>query len=168
VDRVTAFAFRVSPDAPRPFVVLLHTGETPEGDIWSQYVDVLSELLPRTKTAVPIFAVTDGGGPDSGQRRALARAFAPDRLGAMTHVFTTSAFTRGIVTAFHWVARSRAVAHLPGEFPAVCERAQTPVGAALDELFLLQKRLPPVALLAQIAAVCGASVSQEPKSSRRG
>jgi hypothetical protein len=164
---MTAFAFRVSADAPRPFVVLLHTGETPEGDIWSQYVDVLSELLPRTKTAVPIFAVTDGGGPDSGQRRALARAFAPDRLGAMTHVFTTSSFTRGIVTAFHWVARSRAVAHLPEEFPAVCERCQTPVRAAMNELLELQKQLPPVALLAQIGSVCGVGVSREPASSRR-
>lgn len=165
---MTAFAFRVSADAPRPFVVLLHTHETPEANIWSQYVDTLSELLPRTKTSVPIFAVTDGGGPDSGQRRALARAFAPDRLGAMTHVFTTSSFTRGIVTAFHWVARARAVAHLPEEFPAVCERCQAPVRAVLDELFGLQALLPPVTLLEQIAAVCGVGVSREPKSSRRG
>ena len=163
-----AFAFRISSDAPRPFVVLLHTHETPEVNIWSQYVDELSALLPRTKTAVPIFAVTDGGGPDSAQRRALARAFAPDRLGAMTHVFTTSAFTRGIVTAFHWVARARAVAHLPQEFPEVCASCQTPVRAALDELFTLQTLLPPVALLAQIAGVCGVGVHDAPKSSRRG
>lgn len=161
---MTAFAFRVERDERRPFAVLLHTQDAPEAELWLAYVDALRHALARATTAVPIFAVTDGGGPDSAQRRALARAFAPDKLGAMTHVFTTSPLTRGIVTAFHWVARSRAVAHLPEEFPAVCERYGVPVRAVLDELFVLQAALPPVALLAQIARICRVDPSREATS----
>jgi hypothetical protein len=68
----------------------------------------------------------------------------------MTHVFTTSSLTRGIVTAFRWVARARAVAHLPEAFPGVCELCNVPAPAVLADLAVLQATLPPVALLTQL------------------
>jgi hypothetical protein len=150
------FAFHSSVDAHYAYFVLLHTAGAPDATTWSRYVAALAELIAKLKTTVHVFAATDGGGPDPGQRQALAAAFALDRHGAMTHVFTTSAVTRGIVTAFHWVARSRAVAHHPDAFPLVCGQCRVPAHAVLDDLLDLQKTLPPVTLLAQLErAACG-------------
>ncbi len=151
------FAFRSRADAQRAYFVLLHTSRAPDASTWCRYAEALAELLVRSKHTVHVFAATDGGGPDPGQRRALADAFAMDRRGAMTHVFTTSSFTRGIVTAFHWVARARAVAHHPDKFPSVCEQCGVPAPAVLGDLLVLQRRLPPVALLAQIERATQAS-----------
>jgi hypothetical protein len=142
-----SFAFRSGPAAQRPYFVLLHTGEAPDATTWSRYIEALADRMEQSQLPVHVFAVTDGGGPSSGQRRALAEAFARDQRGAMTHVFTTSTFTRGIVTAFQWLARSRAVAHMPDEFPAVCEQCRIPAPAVLGDLNELQKGLPPVVLL---------------------
>jgi len=152
------FDFRSSADEQHTYFVLLHTVEAPDATTWSQYVAALAEWIARSRTTIHIFAVTDGGGPDSAQRKALAKAFALDRRGATTHVFTTSASTRGIVTAFHWLARSRAVAHEPGDFPLICEQCRIPAGAVLDDLLLLQRALPPVALLAQIGRAVRSSL----------
>lgn len=154
------FAFRSSRDAQHAYFVLLHTAAAPDTTTWSQYVEALAGLIVHSKTTVHVFAATDGGGPDPGQRRVLAEAFALDRRGAMTHVFTTSAFTRGIVTAFHWVARSRAVAHDPEAFPLICEQCRAPARAVLDDLFVLQESLPPVALLGQLDRAVSSSVSE--------
>jgi hypothetical protein len=157
---MNTFAFRSRFDAEHAYFVLLHTKAAPDATTWTRYVDALAEQIARSTRTIHIFAVTDGGGPDPGQRRALAEAFAADRRGAMTHVFTTSAFTRGIVTAFHWVARSRAVAHNPDVFALVCEQCQVPVRAVLDDLFAVQKALPAVALLAQLEHSSRSSRSQ--------
>jgi hypothetical protein len=144
---MSTFAFRRSSDARHAYFVLLHTAEAPDAMIWSQYVEALSVAIAHSTTALNIFAVTDGGGPGPGQRRELAAAFAKDELGAMTHVFTTSVATRGIVTAFHWLARARAVAHVPQVFPTVCKQCRIPVAAVRDDLLKLQAELPPVMLL---------------------
>jgi hypothetical protein len=154
------FAFRLSTSPQLPYVVLLHSAESPDIATWNHYVETLATFLTRSRSTVHVFAVTDGGGPDPGQRRALAGAFAPDRLGSTTHVFTTSTFTRGIVTAFHWLARSRAVAHRPEEFPSVCSQYLIPARAVLDDLQTLQKALPPVALLAHLERIVGSGASQ--------
>jgi hypothetical protein len=148
-----SFAFRSGTDARHPYFVLLHTAAAPDVTTWHQYVEALADKITRARTAVHIFAVTDGGGPEAPQRRALAAAFAPDQFGAMTHVFTTSSVTRGIVTAFHWLARARAVAHLPQEFPAVCARCQLSVLEVLEDLLSLQAALPAVALLSEIEQI---------------
>jgi hypothetical protein len=150
---VTSFAFRSRAEPPHPYFVLLHTAEAPDADTWSRYVEALAAMIRQATATINIFAVTDGGGPDPGQRRELAAAFALDQRGAMTHVFTTSAFTRGIVTAFHWVARARAVAHRPEDFSGVCERCGIAVRPVLEDLFLLQRAMVPVHLLAQIEAL---------------
>lgn len=144
---MNTFAFRPSTDARHSYFVLLHSEDAPDAGIWSQYVAALSARIAHTTTTINIFAVTDGGGPDPGQRRALAAAFARDHLGSITHVFTTSTVTRGIVTAFHWLAHARAVAHTPEEFPSVCQRCNVPAHAVLEDLVRLQADLPPVALL---------------------
>jgi hypothetical protein len=160
---MTTFAFRSSTDARHSYFVLLHTEDAPDAELWNQYVEALATRIAHTTTTINVFAVTDGGGPDPGQRRALAAAFARDHLDSITHVFTTSTVTRGIVTAFHWLARSRAVAHTPEEFPAICERCGVPASAVLEDLIRLQAELPPVALLGSIdSAVRGSGVRRNP------
>jgi hypothetical protein len=144
------FAYRTNVVAERTYCTLLHSADAPEAALWGDYVKALGKLLAQSNKPVHVFAVTDGGGPDPNQRRALADVFASDRLGSTTHVFTTSPFTRGIVTAFQWVARSRAVAHHPDAFPVVCEQCGIPARAVLDDLAGLQQELPPVALVAQL------------------
>src|SRR5436190_18835266 len=101
-SRMASFAFRSGPAAQRPYFVLLHTAKAPDETTWSRYIEALANRMAQSQMPVHVFAVTDGGGPSSGQRRALAEAFARDQRGAMTHVFTTSTVTRGIVTAFQW------------------------------------------------------------------
>jgi hypothetical protein len=160
--QMISFAFRCGADARHVYFVLLHTAELPDANLWSQYVDAVGAAILHSRTAVNVFAVTDGGGPDSGQRRALAEAFARDQHGAMTHVFTTSTFTRGIVTAFRWIARARAEAYLPVEFPTVCKRCGVPAQAVLEDLRLLQKHMPPVALLAQLEDATHGASSRTP------
>lgn len=148
---MNTFAFRPSTDARHSYFVLLHTEDAPDAEIWSQYVAALSARIAHGTSTINVFAVTDGGGPDPGQRRALAAAFARDHFGSITHVFTTSSVTRGIVTAFHWLARSRAVAHPPEEFTAICARCNIAAAAVLEDLVRLQAELPPVALLEAIS-----------------
>jgi len=148
---MNTFAFRPGTDARHPYFVLLHTEDAPDAEIWSQYVAALSARIAHGTSTINVFAVTDGGGPDPGQRRALAAAFARDHFGSITHVFTTSSVTRGIVTAFHWLARSRAVAHPPEEFTAICARCNIAAAAVLEDLVRLQAELPPVALLEAIS-----------------
>lgn len=145
------FAYRMgSADAPHEYFVLLHTAEVPDALTWSQYVDALARRIAKGTKTIHVFAVTDGGGPDPGQRRALAAAFALDRRGSTTHVFTTNPVTRGIVTAFQWLARSRVTAHPPATFRSLCEQLHIPTNAVLDDLAVLAKGLPPVALLEHI------------------
>jgi hypothetical protein len=158
---MTSFAFRPSTETGHSYFVLLHTVDAPDAATWNQYVGALAAVIAQSKTAVQVFAATDGGGPGPGQRRALAAVFAQDQRGAITHVFTTSTVTRGIVTAFHWVARTRAVAHLPSDFPAICARCRIPARAVFNDLLRLQALLPPVALLRDIErAVHGMNGSQ--------
>jgi hypothetical protein len=95
----TTFTFGSRGAAGRAFFALLHTAEAPDNATWRAYVLALAAVIERTQRTIHIFAVTDGGGPDSSQRRELAEVFARDRHGSMTQVFTTSAFTRGMVTA---------------------------------------------------------------------
>jgi hypothetical protein len=155
IPAMKTFAFGSQINAHHAFFVLLHTADAPDAAGWNDYVAALKRALAESTKTVHVFAVTDGGGPDPTQRRSLAAAFESDRHGATTHVFTTSAFTRGIVTAFQWLARSRATAHHPNAFPSLCEQCQVPTPAVVDALLTLQQALPRVAILAELTRDSG-------------
>jgi hypothetical protein len=145
-----AYSFGSCRDAPHEYFVLLHTAEAPDTVTWNEYVDALAHRIAEGTKTIYVFAITDGGGPGAGQRRSLAAAFALDRRGSMTHVFTTNPVTRGIVTAFQWLARSRVAAHPPDAFRLVCDHLRIPMSVVLEDLRTLQKDLPPVALLERV------------------
>jgi hypothetical protein len=145
-----AYSFGSYRDAPHEYFVLLHSAEVPDTVTWNEYVDALARRIADGTKTIHVFAITDGGGPGPAQRRSLAAAFALDRRGSITHVFTTNPVTRGIVTAFQWLARSRVAAHPPDSFRTICDHLRIPTSAVLEDLRTLQKALPPVTLLEQI------------------
>jgi hypothetical protein len=111
-------AFRSRSCANGAYLVLLHTSAPPDTNEWKAYVRAVATLLAEARGPLHAFVATDGGSPDAAQRRVLAEAF--NRGNALTHVFTTDAFVRGVVTAFRWIARARAAAHSPDDFLHVC------------------------------------------------
>jgi hypothetical protein len=128
--------------------VLLHNQGVPHARGWNAYVDAIEKLLATSRSRVHVFVATDGGGPDPAQRRALARAF--ERGDALTHVFTNDVVVRGIVTAFRWIAGTRAVAHQPRDFGRVCGEAGHDSAEVLACMSAAQSDLEPVALLSEL------------------
>jgi hypothetical protein len=142
---MAAFAFAAGTAAQHRYFVLLHTAEPPEAEIWQAYVEAVAATLARTEERVHAFVVTDGGGPDASQRKKLADAFA--RGDAMTHVFTTNVFVRGIVTAFRWIAQARATAYAPAELAVTCTACGVPARDVIADLVKLQGTMPTVRAL---------------------
>lgn len=146
-------AFQSASHADRPYLVIMHTAAAPDPEEWQGYVEAVSAAAASVDGQLHAFVVTDGGGPSSTQRKDIADAFAQGIAKATTHVFTTSSFVRGIVTAFHWMNWSPAEAHHPNDFGAVCVRCGLPPRVLMSELEKLQLLLPEVQLLKQIKAV---------------
>ncbi|MEY4511216.1 MAG: hypothetical protein RLZZ450_3338 [Pseudomonadota bacterium] len=132
------------------YLVLLHTSAAPDVAEWKAYVDQVGRAMSTAKGALSVFVATDGGGPDAAQRRLLTETFSRGPGDALTHVFTTNAFVRGIVTTFRWVARAPAVAHTPSGFSAVCAACELDPAEVLSDLLAVQKRFASVRIVEQI------------------
>ena len=132
------------------YLVIAHTEAAPAVEEWNGYLAAVGEAVSVEGPTVYAFVVTDGGGPSSTQRKEIAEVFSGGAAQASTHVFTTSAFVRGIVTAFHWMNWSPTEAHNPSNFPTVCVRCGFPPLVVLSEFERLQEQLPPVAVLRKI------------------
>ncbi|HEX4352636.1 MAG TPA: hypothetical protein VHZ95_06980 [Polyangiales bacterium] len=145
------FASRHGIENDRPYFVLIHSADEPSVHEWNRYVDTVTLVMSSARTSVHAFVATDGGGPNAAQRKALADAFEFGLADAWTHVFTTSVFVRGIVTAFRWIARSRAIAHLPIEFPATCRECGHSPLQILRDFSELQRDFPSVLTLNELA-----------------
>ncbi|MET0388501.1 MAG: hypothetical protein ABW321_21195 [Polyangiales bacterium] len=126
------------------YFVLAHTAVEPSQAEWDAYCQAVAGVMPEARSTVHAFVATDGGGPNPAQRRQLAAAFARGRVEGWTHVFTTDGFVRGIVTAFRWIARAHATAHVPAEFAHVCTECGLSPSHVLNDFVELQKELPRV------------------------
>jgi hypothetical protein len=132
-------AFHSSPRSKGGYIVLVHTAKSPDHAEWSAYVQEVAVLLSTARAPVHAFVATDGGSPDAAQRRSLAEVF--NQGDALTHVFTEDAFIRGVVTAFRWIARARAVAHSPSDFSRVCEECEVAATEVLVDFNRAQEQL---------------------------
>jgi hypothetical protein len=144
-------AFRRSPTAAQPYLVLVHAREAPDAQEWDAYVATVAETMTAAVGRVNVFVATDGGGPNPAQRKALADAFNNGLGDAWTHVFTTDAFVRGVVTAFNWVAKAHATAHLPSEFVNVCNECGIAPTEVMKELTAIHKTFQRVNTLVRIS-----------------
>lgn len=144
---MASFAYRKGGKARSAFYCLLHTAAPPDAAAWRAYVASVDETLAVSSGCVHLFVATDGGGPDAAQRKELAAVLARDDRNGLTHVFTTSAFTRGIVTAFRWIARARAVAHRPEAFASVCGECGVSAAEVLACFDAMQASFAPVHIL---------------------
>ena len=154
-------AFRRSSKAASPYLVLLHTASKPDAAEWTRYVATVSATLAAHRGTMHVFIATDGGGPDASQRKELAQVVANSSAEALSHIFTTDAFIRGIVTAFRWISKARAAAHLPSDLAAVCAELGHASKDVLDDFALVQKTLPTVRTLAIIEkAFCASDVKK--------
>lgn len=142
------FTFRRGTYGNRDYFVLLHNEAVPEADRWDSYLEAISRSLAGSTSRTHVFVATDGGGPDPAQRKALARVF--ERGDALTHVFTTDVVVRGIVTAFRWIAGTRAVSHQPQDFGRTCIEVGHDPAAVLACMEDAQIDMPPVAMIAQM------------------
>jgi hypothetical protein len=143
-------AFQRSVADDDPYLVLLHTAASPEPSEWHGYVREMAATLSVAVKQVQVFVVTDGGGPDAKQRKELADVIQPTRVGALTHVFTTNVFVRGIVTAFRWLGGAGAVSHHPNDFPNVCSACGFLPVIVLSDLRRVQEEIDSVQTLAEI------------------
>jgi hypothetical protein len=128
---VFEFSFHETLQNRRPIVVLLHGRQKPEAERWAMYLHMLRNSYRPDLGPLTVFVVTDGGGPDAGQRKALSTMFHDGA--ADTHVFSTDVVVRGIVTALHWLGSS-IVAHHPAEFSAVCKKSGHSANHVLEML----------------------------------
>jgi hypothetical protein len=141
-------AFQRGSGSGKDYLVLLHPPEQPSSEDWTAYVNAVARALAESTGRLHAFVATDGGAPSAPQRKELAAAFA--RGDALTHVFTTDAFIRGVVTAFRWVSRAGAVAHHPKEFDAVCRDCGFLPADVLSDFRHVQRQLPRVIALESI------------------
>jgi hypothetical protein len=147
---VKTLAFRSATRAGIRFIVLLHTAAEPDLEEWNAYLRQVKAMLSVNGELVHTFVATDGGGPIAAQRKSLADVIHGSEGDLLTHVFTRDPFVRGIVTAFRWIARAKAVAHAPEEFERVCANVGLTPHQVADVLQELQRTFAPVDTLAQI------------------
>ncbi|MET0287368.1 MAG: hypothetical protein ABW352_22980 [Polyangiales bacterium] len=143
-------AFRSATRSGIRFIVLLHTAAEPDLEEWNAYLRQVKAMLSVNGELVHAFVATDGGGPIAAQRKSLADVIHGSEGDLLTHVFTRDPFVRGIVTAFRWIARSKAVAHAPEEFELVCARVGVTPHHVADVFTELQRTFVPVETLAQV------------------
>ncbi|HEX5660551.1 MAG TPA: hypothetical protein VFX59_25330 [Polyangiales bacterium] len=143
-------AFQQGAGRGADYLILLHTSAAPDVAEWKAYVDQVGRTMSTARGVLSVFVATDGGGPNAAQRKLLTETFSRGPGDALTHVFTTSAFVRGIVTTFRWVARAPAVAHVPRDFSAVCAACALDPAAVLSDLLAVQKRFASVRIVEQI------------------
>ena len=140
----------------RDVLLFLHTARSPERAGWDQVMTLIRAYADTGDLRrLGIFAVTDGGGPDSVMRAEVMKFYEQRGHSVKTAVVTTSVVGRGIVTAISWFNpyiravsprhADEALAHL-GLTNAVFPRI-------LKELEQLQREIPPVACLAMLADV---------------
>lgn len=143
-------AFRSATRSGVRFFVLLHSASEPDLEEWNAYLREVKQALTASTDLVHTFVATDGGGPIAAQRKSLADVIQGGAGDLLTHVFTRDPFVRGIVTAFRWIARSKAIAHAPEEFEQACGAVGLTPHQVLDVFAEAQRLFPPVDTLAQI------------------
>jgi hypothetical protein len=147
---VKTLAFRSATRSGIRFMVLLHSAAEPDLEEWNAYLRQVKAMLSVNGERVHTFVATDGGGPIAAQRKGLADVIHGSAGDLLTHVFTRDPFVRGIVTAFRWIARSKAVAHTPEEFEQVCTELGLSPHQVLELFNEVQSSFTPVETLAQL------------------
>jgi hypothetical protein len=147
---VKTLAFQSSVYAGMPYVIVLHTSAAPDAAEWQDFVAAVSTTMTSATDRVCAFAVSEGGGPNSAQRRALADAFGMGKAPPHTRVFTNSAFVRGIVTAIEWMRAFPIQAHSPDDFARACVECGLSPGTLLADYLTLGRQLPPLAIVNQL------------------
>jgi hypothetical protein len=128
-------------------MVLLHTAATPLPLEWAAYLTALGATLAASRQVVHVYIATDGGAPSAVQRKDLAETVERGPVSPLNHIFTTDPFVRGIVTAFGWIAKARAVAHLPGDLQRVCLEIGHSPGEVMQDFARVEASFQPIRML---------------------
>lgn len=108
----------------RAHVALVHSQRNPKDEEWSRY---LADLHRWVSVVRGVLVVSEGGGPTSGQRRAMHETFRLTNT-MMTAVITESLFARGVVLAMNlWNPAIRAFS------PVTIERGLDYIKVPTDE-----------------------------------
>lgn len=91
-------------------ILSLHGAQPPTAEEWRIHLELLEGLAilhGRSLASMRSLVFSDGGMPDSAQRKASQRIIdAADGHKMPVAIVTTSAFARGVVTAAHWFGLS--------------------------------------------------------------
>jgi hypothetical protein len=90
-------AFRVLQDV----VIIVHGADPPSNEEWEAWLNYYVQEAAEDR--LPIYVVTEGGGPDVNQRDSLNRRFS--KIKPRAAVVTSSRVARGIITALQWVGQ---------------------------------------------------------------
>jgi hypothetical protein len=109
-------------------MVVVHGVMHPTNADWQIYLDALRDNAERMAAQL---IVTDGGSPNSAQRRASI-ALVNGRPLPPTAVVTSSLLVRGVVAALSWFMKDKIRAFPPADFEAGCAF----IGAATESAAL--------------------------------
>ena len=84
----------------RDLIVGVYSGDSPSDDEWNAYVDA---LRPHAASAMPVLTVSDGGGPNAGQRQRLLANYTREQNKRLHVAVVSDAMSiYGVVTAISW------------------------------------------------------------------
>jgi hypothetical protein len=87
-------------------IIVVHTKEPPDNDTWNSYLEATlaaGRLYGNDLSNVRHLVVTEGGGPNSAQRKAVDTASQTmNGKNSPVAVISASPMIRGIVTVFNW------------------------------------------------------------------
>lgn len=133
-------------------VIVVHNKEPPDNESWSGYLDTVlatGRANGNDLTNVKQLVVTEGGGPNASQRKAVdAASNQMNGKKSPAAVVTGSPLVRGIVTVFNWFNLNLRV-FAPEEFDKALQFLRIPsteVPKILNEVRLLQAEVgsPPL------------------------
>jgi hypothetical protein len=111
-----------------PTLVVVHGVAHPDDKDWEIYLGALRANMDAIGAQL---IVTDGGSPNSAQRRASIEVAAGRPL-PVTAVVTSSVLVRGVVSALGWIMKEKIRAFAPGELDDACAF----IGASDDKAVL--------------------------------
>lgn len=84
--------------------VAIHSAQNPSAADWEQALDWTRNQLRTATRPIRYLVLTQGGAPNSVQRAAFGKLVKGQAI--LTAIVTSSAFTRGMVTAMAWFNRN--------------------------------------------------------------
>lgn len=99
---------------------VFHPDTAPAPSDWEAYLDTYAKNVEQL---TGVLVVTEGGAPNSAQRKQLSEVYRRTRMVPVA-IVCDSAITRGAITAFHWLGMVTMVPFSPSQLDGAFEVVQ--------------------------------------------